>query len=325
MNNKEKDHHASPIEIAGGARQINTVGNGLSRSTGAEGHGPLSIGHHLVTLLGVTVAYEVRGRGPVCVIHSGGPGIESAYLRMPEVEEHVTAVYIDPVGTGKSGRIANGDYSVENYAAFAHALIQTFPGRRAFFLGHSHGGFVALQLALDHAEDLLGVIVYDGAPTNGHDYLVEASNRMHQFAARFPGNSAAEDAEAAWVDNSTGRLPITDAASYLKLLQRMLPAYLADFTSSPVDPERMAQAIAVTWDPNRKADPWDIRGRLSSIHVRTLVIVGAYDFICGPRWASEMQAGVAAATLVSFDHSGHFAHLEEPTAFADSVGSFVQR
>ena len=30
-----------------------------------------------------------------------------------------------------------------------------------FFLGHSHGDFVALQFALDHPESLAGIILHD--------------------------------------------------------------------------------------------------------------------------------------------------------------------
>ncbi|WP_412161672.1 alpha/beta fold hydrolase [Curtobacterium flaccumfaciens] len=282
-------------------------------------------GRHTVELDGVRVSYEVRGTGPLCVIHSGGPGIEPNYLRMPEVEQRMTAIYLDPVGTGQSDKLPDGDYSVARYARFAHLLIATLPGGKAHFLGHSHGGFVALQLALDYPEDLLGLIVYDGAPTNGADYATEATVRMHAFADRFPDDAEALDAEAAWIGNVSGREPMTDAASYLTLLQRMLPAYLADYTNSAVDPQQMKEQIGVTWDPNRKPDPWDVRGQLTKITTPTLVLIGRRDFICGPRWAAEMWEDIAGSELVTFPDSGHFAHLEQPHAFADAVGSFVTR
>jgi proline iminopeptidase len=55
---------------------------------------------------GIRQVYHVAGRGPVCVAHSGGPGIHWAYLRSPELEERFTMVYLEPVGTGESGRLA---------------------------------------------------------------------------------------------------------------------------------------------------------------------------------------------------------------------------
>ncbi|WP_416263712.1 alpha/beta fold hydrolase [Curtobacterium flaccumfaciens pv. flaccumfaciens] len=288
-------------------------------------HNSITPGQHTVTLDGVRVSYDVRGSGPLCIVHSGGPGIEPDYLRMPEVEQRMTTIYVDPVGTGQSDKLPDGDYSVARYAHFVHLLIATLPGAKAHFLGHSHGGFVALQLALDHPGDLLGLIVYDGAPTNGADYAAEATSRMHAFADRFPNDSEALDAEAAWVGNVSGREPMIDAASYLLLLQRMLPAYLADYTDSAVDPQQMKQQIAVTWDPNRKPDPWDVRGELAAITTPTLVLIGRRDFICGPRWAAEIWQDIAGSELVTFTDSGHFAHLEQPAAFAAAVGDFVTR
>jgi len=36
-----------------------------------------------------------------------------------------------------------------------------------------------------------------------------------------------------------------------------------------------------------------------------------------------MHRDIPGSRLVSFDRSGHFAHLEEPEAFAAAIGKFV--
>ncbi|MGC4857359.1 hypothetical protein ACLQ24_29335 [Micromonospora sp. DT4] len=66
--------------------------------------------------------YPVAGTGPVCVAHSGGPGIEWAYLRAPGIEEHFTMVYVEPVGTGASGRLDNhDDYRMDTWWCWSAA------------------------------------------------------------------------------------------------------------------------------------------------------------------------------------------------------------
>ncbi|MCO1577534.1 hypothetical protein M8C13_17385 [Crossiella sp. SN42] len=50
----------------------------------------------------------MTGARLVCLVHSGGPGIHWEYLRMPEPERHLTMVYLEPVGTGQSGRLPAG-------------------------------------------------------------------------------------------------------------------------------------------------------------------------------------------------------------------------
>ncbi|GAA3467378.1 hypothetical protein GCM10018965_019310 [Nonomuraea roseola] len=56
---------------------------------------PLLPGSHTVSIGGVLQRYHVAGAGPVCLVHPGGPGIGWEYLRMPELERHLTVVYLD--------------------------------------------------------------------------------------------------------------------------------------------------------------------------------------------------------------------------------------
>ena len=51
----------------------------------------------------------------------------------------------------------------------------------------------------------------------------------------------------------------------------------------------------------------------------TAVIVGAHDFICGPRWAAMLHEGIPGSRLTTLASSGHFGHIEEPNAFAEAV------
>jgi proline iminopeptidase len=66
-----------------------------------------------------------------------------------------------------------------------------------------------------------------------------------------------------------------------------------------------------------------VSGRLGAIDAPTLVLVGAYDFICPPVWARQLHAGISNSRLVEFTDSGHLAHLEEPDNFFRSVHGFV--
>lgn len=69
-----------------------------------SGAGPLP-GTHSYRMGGIVQHYHVHGSGPVCVAHSGGPGIFWDYLRMPALEEHLTVVYVEPVGTAEDSRL----------------------------------------------------------------------------------------------------------------------------------------------------------------------------------------------------------------------------
>lgn len=104
-------------------------------------HATLLLGHSLV-VEGLWQSYVVAGRGPVCVVHPGGLGAEWHYLRMPLLEDRLTMVYLEPIGTGASDRLAGHPfgYSVERYSQQLSGFLATLDLRDVFLLGHSHGG-----------------------------------------------------------------------------------------------------------------------------------------------------------------------------------------
>lgn len=147
---------------------------------------------------GVRQAYRVTGAGPVCLVHSGGPGVHPEYLRMSALEGHMTMVYVDPVGSGDSGLLPDGDYSMSRYARFAEAVLDDIGAPTGYFLGHSHGGFVALQFGIDHPDRLDGLILYDTAPVYGRELTETATREMAAFAQRWPDRAEAAEASRMW-------------------------------------------------------------------------------------------------------------------------------
>jgi proline iminopeptidase len=275
-----------------------------------------------VILDGIRQAYRIAGEGPVCLVHSGGPGVHPEYLRIPGLERGLTLVYLDPVGTGHSDLLPDGDYSMSRYARFAAAVLDDIGAPTGYFLGHSHGGFVALQFGLDHPDRLDGLILYDTAPANGQDLAEAASEGMASFVRRWADRPEAAEAGRIWdAVNLSHTMEVADDESFGRYLNGILPAYFADYRKTV---ERLGElTFAVTHDPNRLPVSWDVRDRLGAINVPALVVVGSYDFICPPRFAYEMHAGMPDARLCELRESGHFGHIEEAGAFAAAVLDFI--
>jgi proline iminopeptidase len=272
---------------------------------------------------GVRQVYRIMGEGPVCLVHSGGPGVHPEYLRMPELERRLTLVYVDPVGSGESDLLPDGDYSMSRYARLAAAVLDDIGAPTAYFLGHSHGGFVALQFGIDHPTRLDGLILYDTAATNGPDLREAATKEMAAFVRRWPNRPEAAEAGRVWdAVNESRTMPVVDHESFERYLNGILPAYFADCRKT-VGQTGSDLALRVTYDPNRAPALWDVRDRLGTINVPALVIVGTYDFICPPRSAYEMHAGLPDARLCELRESGHFGHIEETEEFAAAVLDFV--
>jgi proline iminopeptidase len=54
------------------------------------------------------------------------------------------------------------------------------------------------------------------------------------------------------------------------------------------------------------------------------VVSGEHDFLFPPKWGKVTADAIAGARHVVLANSGHFAHVEEPVAFARAISTFVR-
>lgn len=283
----------------------------------------LTPGRHQIMVDGLQMTYHVTGSGPVCLVHPGGPGFHWNYLRMPLLEKFMTTIYIEPIGTGQSDLLPGGEYGMSNYAYFSRKVLGHVGALNAYFLGHSHGGFVGLQYALDYPNELAGLILYDGAPCNGKELFMEATKQMDLFAQRWPEKTEAQEAKQAWADMASGAIPVNDRESFLGIMQKLLPAYFGNYWDMPMGFDEWKASMDATIDAHRKPAIWDVRDVMSTIQTPTLVLVGEHDFICGTRWANEMSGAIPKSQLVVIDNCGHMGHVEKPELFSKAVREFI--
>ncbi|MGR3875323.1 alpha/beta fold hydrolase [Streptomyces graminifolii] len=287
---------------------------------------PLSPGTHTLVVrhgtADVDQRYHVAGSGPVCVAHSGGPGIGWEYLRMPELERSMTVVYIEPVGTGASGRLADpSDYTLATYTHVLHAVIEHLGLAEVALLGHSHGGFVAQRYALDHPERLAALVLYDSSPVTGEEFWAAAVARMEGFVRRHVDE---RPEVATYVADLTTRPDRSDDAGATAVLRAIAPAYFHDYWGREKEFAAGRAALRMYAAPAWGVEPpFDVRGELSRLTVPTLIVVGADDFICGPHWAHMTHLLLPAARLVTLEEAGHLGHIEHPERFAEVVRDFL--
>jgi proline iminopeptidase len=280
----------------------------------------LKAGAHQVELNGLLQRYHVAGDGPPCVVHAGGPGIDWHYLRMPLVEKYLTLIYLEPIGTGGSGRLPTHPvgYGIARYAAQLESLVRLLALPKVFVLGHSHGGFVGQQFALDHPDLVAGLLLYDSSVVTGAAFTQAAASAVAEFVAADSSDELVQDVGAAWQSKPTVR---TDA-EYTHFLQRLLPIYFADYRREDI-PFQQLRASLKAQMIGGDGQPFDLREAAASATIPTLVMAGSQDFICGPHWAEVTAASYQNAQLVIFPHTGHFCHIERPVDFAKVIQAFV--
>lgn len=182
--------------------------------------------------------------------------------------------------------------SVQALAAWLVAELARRELRRPVLVGHSLGGAVALQAALDHPEALGGVV------------LVSSAARLRV---------APPILEA--VDAATAEAPFRlDAAFGSATPAAVVEAYAVASASTP------PATAAADW---RACDAFDVRARLGPLAVPALVVHGDDDPLTPARHQPAF-AEALGATRVVVPGAGHMLPWEAPAAVVEAARAWVR-
>jgi len=282
----------------------------------------LIAGEHDVTLNGTQIHYTVRGKGPVLIAHSGGPGADARdWDDFAKIDEFVTIVALHPRGSGLSGPAAGDAYLLPDYASDVEALRKHLELEKPMLMGWSHGGMVAQQFAFTYPDSLSKLILFETSAYFG-EFLndVEASVQAFKDEPWFEDSLDALEKEWAGeyqTDEDMGRLWQREKKFYFKKFNARAQAYTerTKDTLIKVAPLRVFN--------EKEAPTFDLRPHLKNIKVPTLVIVGRQDFITNVEMAKEMMERIPNAQTEILEESGHYGFVEEPEKFYRVVKEFV--
>lgn len=115
---------------------------------------------------GTRLFYSESGDGPpMLLIHGWTCDGNDWHGVMPGLEQKYRLLVMDSRGHGRSSEAADGDYSIQAYAADAAAVLEAAGATDAAVMGHSLGVAIGLELATQRP-DLVGALIdVDGALT----------------------------------------------------------------------------------------------------------------------------------------------------------------
>jgi proline iminopeptidase len=254
---------------------------------------------------GAELFYQIVGKGEPCLVLHGGPGIDHTSLRpwLDPLGEHAQLVFLDQRGNGRSTMRPGEIPDFKQLCADADALRTAVGAERVALLGHSFGGFVALEYALRYPERVRHLILVDSAPS--FDYGEEIKENIAR-------RELSEETLAA-----VSAPPPSSDAEFGAMWRAVLPLYFHHYDASLAKQtfaETVYRAAAAAWGSALFAS-YNVVTRLGAINAPTLVVVGEDDLICPPRQARRLQAGISGAQLVPIPGCGHFPFVERPDEF----------
>jgi pimeloyl-ACP methyl ester carboxylesterase len=240
-----------------------------------------------------------RGRRVVVLQHGflGGSGYWT--LQMAHLEPLFDLIAPDLPGFAGSAHLAAPE-GVEGLAGALLQLLDHLGVERFALVGHSMGGMVAGQLALDHPDRVERLVLYGTAATG-------------QLRGRF---ETFEESIRRLVQDGIAATAERIAATWF-LHGRQSPFY-----GLCVDAGRGA-SLEAALTCLRTIPHWDISARLGEIDMPALVIGADRDRSITPSQLMQLWEGIRDAQLCIAPGSAHNLHLEKPELFNRVLGDFL--
>jgi pimeloyl-ACP methyl ester carboxylesterase len=195
--------------------------------------------------------------------------------------------------------------------AVIRELLDVLEIDEAVFIGHSMGGAIAAEIALDIPDRVVGLVLEDAAigPTFGPRPAAKrlAANR---WATMFGPRVMAMTAPRAFrfflplIYDDPRRVPPEIREAYRRMVRNR------DWSTG-------------LWEMASFHEASDLADRVGGIKVPTLVITGDRDRIAPPEIAYELARTVADSHLVVMPRCGHTPHEEYPREFVAAVRPFL--
>jgi len=284
---------------------------------------------------GVLIYYVEFGKGAPLVVLHGGPGADHTYFLpwlLPLARNH-RLIFIDERGCGQSERLEDvTKYTVENMADDVEAVRVALGLGKIDLLGHSYGGVLAETYALKYQQHLNHLILNSTFASTREMNEVLAREKAAMPPGKLKRLDEMEKAGlygkgAPWEHD---RYPaeyetLAWGWGYFPFLYGARPdANYEPASNAPTNWELYREMWGsdgeFVIDGNLKSVEYV--GRLHTIHVPTLIVVGDHDE-CAPGLSKEMHEKIAASKLVILPNSGHMNFEDQPRLWQQAVEGFL--
>jgi pimeloyl-ACP methyl ester carboxylesterase len=185
-------------------------------------------------------------------------------------------------------------------------LLEALRVDRAYIVGHSRGGGVALRFAAAYPDKVDGLVLYGATPPAGIPFPPE----IRQLFGSFPGvakQSGLDSVLKLLLTTGIGWAPPGRA----DIDQRLGKLWASYSGKDLLDPH-----------PESGKVPLPNTARLSTLRMPTLVILGDHEMPFIAAAADTFARRIPNAKKVVIPNAGHTAHFAQPTAFNGALLDF---
>ncbi len=272
---------------------------------------------HLRTteLLGSRVNYVDLGQGPPVLFVHGLSGCWQNWLEnMPYFAQRHRVVALDLPGFGRSP-MPSEKVTIPFYGQFVNAFLDRLEIPSASVIGNSLGGFVAVDLAINHPSRVNRLALVSAAGVAELPRRATPSQMMRAARWTQPLTNATLKRADFLVRRPRGRRALLGMVC--RYPEKLTPQMCVEMLLGAGKPA-FAPAL-------ESALTYDLKYRLGEILAPTLIVWGRNDMVVPVSSAHRYEKLLVSAKSekVILDRTGHVAMIERPRTFNRLVDEFV--
>ncbi len=248
------------------------------------------------------INYNQCGEGDVALLFVHGWGIDQSYWngQVDYFCKDYNVITMDVPGFGQSPKTRD-QWTIENYGQDVGAVIDQLGLNQVILIGHSMGGDIVLEAALNNPEKVIGIIGID----NFKGPTFEKSEEMENFFSDFI-QSLRENYREVAGDFARKYLfhPNTDSL----IVERVV----SDFQNS--DPNVAIGSIESLFN-------YPEASQLQKLNIKLHLI----NCVFTPIMEENLQATGVTYEIVNMEESGHYPMIEKPAEFNQLMDATVQK
>lgn len=277
----------------------------------------MSAEEFLAPVPGGSITGWADGDGPPVLVLHGGPGMSDYTAPLAdEIADGFRVLRYQQRGLAPS--VTSGPFSIDQHVADAIAVLGAAGADRAYVIGHSWGGFLAMHLAVQHPGRVLGLVIADplGAVPDGglsdlgqtltarlRPELVARAQELDERA--MAGEGTAEEAVESMAIVWPGYFSSVDKAPPMPPLRMSVECYAQTFASILEDFDRHT-----------------LEQSLPDLTMPAVFVLGA-DSPIPPRHGIASAALIPGARYVVEEECGHFPWIERPGSVRKALEQVV--
>jgi pimeloyl-ACP methyl ester carboxylesterase len=259
------------------------------------------------------------GQGPPLVFIHGLIGRWTHWFEQLTVfaRDH-RVIALDLPGFGHSPMPSGEAISVPFYARVLAGLLAEMEVDAAALVGHSMGGFTAVELAINHPQlvERMVLVSPSGLSTYNNPRALRLASMTRRFE-RFVNSYGAAVAAHAELLARRPRLRLLEPNTNVvtRHPDRLPAAYVEEFVRG-LGTRGFIEGVEANAN-------YDYRERLGEIACPTLIVWGANDRVVSARDADIYAQSIPNARKIVFEDTGHMAMIERPVAFNRLLSDFL--